>query len=132
MVERTAFAQHLEVHLCPRKRVPKKINKTVAIYVKFAQVVYKVIKVYIQVNKMNSTTLSTRIDEGTAKKLEALSKATKRSKSYLAAEAINKYVEEQSWQIDAIEQGIKEANKGNFSTDKEVKKFFSKWGIHAD
>jgi predicted transcriptional regulator len=79
---------------------------------------------------MGSSTLSTRIDDETAQKLEELSKATNRSKSYLAAEAIHNYVKEQSWQIEAIKEGVKQADAGNFATDKEVKKFFSKWGIN--
>jgi Predicted transcriptional regulator len=81
---------------------------------------------------MNSSTISARIDAKTAKKLEKLSEATNRSKSFLASEAIHKYVEEQTWQIEAIKEGIKEADKGNFATDKEVKKVFSKWGTHED
>jgi predicted transcriptional regulator len=81
---------------------------------------------------MNSSTISARIDPKTAKKLDELAKVTKRTKSFLASEAINRYVEEQSWQIEAIEQGIKEANEGRFASEKDVKKFFSKWNVDAD
>jgi len=79
---------------------------------------------------MGTLTVSTRIDNETAEKLEELSKATKRSRSFLAAEAIQKYVDEQSWQIDAIEKGIEEADKGNFATDKEMKEFFARWKVN--
>lgn len=78
---------------------------------------------------MASSTISTRIDSNLLKKLDKLSKATKRSKSYLAAEAIAHYIDEQSWQIEAIKEGINEADKGNFATDKEVQQFFKKFGI---
>jgi RHH-type rel operon transcriptional repressor/antitoxin RelB len=81
---------------------------------------------------MASLTISTRIDTKIAKKLDSLSKATRRSKSFLAAEAIEKYIDDQAWQIDAINKGIKEADLGNFASDKEVKKRFSKWGVNAD
>ncbi len=81
---------------------------------------------------MNSSTVSARINDSTAKKLEKLSKATKRSRSFLAAEAIQKYVEDQSWQIEAIKKGIEEADKGNFASDKDIKKFASKWNLNAD
>ncbi len=81
---------------------------------------------------MASLTISTRIDTKIAKKLDSLSKATRRSKSFLAAEAIEKYIDDQAWQIEAINKGIKEADNGNFASDKEVKKRFSKWGINAD
>ncbi len=76
-----------------------------------------------------SSLISARIDDTVSKKLEQLSKETNRSKSFLASQAIEKYIEEQSWQIAAIKEGISEADKNNFATDEEVKNFFSKWGI---
>ena len=78
---------------------------------------------------MANSTISTRLDINILKKLDKLSKTTKRSKSFLAAEAISRYIDEQSWQIEAINEGINEADKGNFVTDKEVQKFFKKYGI---
>jgi predicted transcriptional regulator len=41
-------------------------------------------------------------------------------------------VKDQAWQIQAIQEGIKEAERGNFATDKEVKKAFKKWGVNED
>ena len=81
---------------------------------------------------MGSSNISARIDDKVFEKLEKLAKATNRSKSFLAAEAINKYVDEQSWQIEAINKAVKEADKDNFATDKEIKEYFSKWGINED
>jgi RHH-type transcriptional regulator, rel operon repressor / antitoxin RelB len=78
---------------------------------------------------MKSQSVSARLSPETAKKLELLVKATARSRSYLVAEAIVTYVEDQAWQIEAIEEGIKEADKGKFATDKEVRKTFNKWGM---
>ncbi len=81
---------------------------------------------------MKAQTVSARLDPDTAKKLELLVKATTRSKSYLVAEAIETYVDEQAWQIGAIRDGIKEADKGKFATDNEVKKTFKKWDLNED
>ena len=81
---------------------------------------------------MNTSTISTRINKKTLRQLEKLSKATNRSKSFLAAEAIEKYIDEHSWQIQAIHEGIKEADKGTFATDKEVNKYLAKWGVNED
>ena len=81
---------------------------------------------------MKTNTVSARLDPGTAKKLEMLAKATARSKSFLVAEAIETYVEDQSWQIGAIKEGIKEADRGKFATDREVSKIFKKWGVNED
>jgi predicted transcriptional regulator len=52
-------------------------------------------------------TLSIRIDSGTKQKLDALSKQSKRSKSFLAAEAIAAYVELEEWQLGEIHCGYR-------------------------
>ena len=81
---------------------------------------------------MKTATVSAKLDPKIAKKLELLVKATARSRSYLVAEAIETYVEDQAWQIAAIEEGIKEADKGKFVTESQVKKTFKKWGVNED
>jgi len=81
---------------------------------------------------MKSATVSAKLEPSVAEKLDLLAKATARSRSFLVAEAIETYVKDQAWQIQAIQEGIKEANKGNFATDKEVKKAVKKWGVIED
>jgi len=81
---------------------------------------------------MKSATVSAKLEPSVAKKLDLLAKATARSRSFLVAEAIETYVKDQVWQIQAIQEGIKEAERGNFATDKEVKKAFKKWGVNED
>ena len=81
---------------------------------------------------MKTNTVSARLDPATAKKLELLVKATARSRSFLVAEAIETYVEDQAWQIGAIKEGIREADRGEFATDKDVRKTFKKWGVNED
>ena len=81
---------------------------------------------------MKSQTVSARLDPETAKILDMLVKSTARSRSYLVAEAIENYVEDQAWQIEAIREGIKEADKGEFATEKEVKKILNQWGLNED
>ena len=76
-----------------------------------------------------STTISARINDEIFSKLDKLSKATNRSKSYLAAEAIQKYIDDQSWQIEAINTAINDAKAGNFANDKEISKSKEKWKI---
>lgn len=61
----------------------------------------------------DSTTIVTaRIDAALKAKLEALARGTKRSKSYLAAEAIAAYVALNEWQIAEVEAGIAELDAG--------------------
>ncbi len=81
---------------------------------------------------MKSATVSAKLEPAVADKLDLLAKATARSRSFLVAEAIETYVKDQAWQIQAIQKGIKEADKDNFATDKEVKKAFKKWGVNED
>ena len=81
---------------------------------------------------MKSATVSTKLEPSISEKLDLLAKATARSRSFLVAEAIETYVKDQAWQIEAIQEGIKEANNDNFATDKEVKKAFKKWGVNED
>ena len=81
---------------------------------------------------MNTSTVSARLTDQTLKKLDELAKATARSKSFLVAEAVQAYVEEQGWQIKAIKEGIRQADNGNFASDEDIKKVLSNWGVDAD
>jgi RHH-type transcriptional regulator, rel operon repressor / antitoxin RelB len=63
------------------------------------------------VNTMSeTTTITVRLDALLKAKLESLAKNTQRSKSWLAAEAIAAYVEQEAWQIQAIEVAIQQAD----------------------
>ena len=55
-------------------------------------------------------------------------KATARTKSFLAIDALTNYVQHESWQIRDIHAGIEEADAGNFATDQQVKGVFAKYG----
>lgn len=60
---------------------------------------------------MRTTTLTVRVDADVAGRLEQLAEATKRSKSFLAAEAIEEYVTLQEWQVEAILAGVAQADR---------------------
>lgn len=77
------------------------------------------------------TTVTTRIDEETQSRLDQLAKATDRSRSWLVADAIRRYVEEEGWQVAAIEEGVRQAEAGDFATEDEVKAAFGEWGVDA-
>ena len=78
---------------------------------------------------MKTASVSARLTPDTAKKIALLAKALNRSKSFLAAEAIEAYVNDQQWQIEAILEGIKEADGGKFATERQMKKTMAKWGV---
>jgi RHH-type transcriptional regulator, rel operon repressor / antitoxin RelB len=75
-----------------------------------------------------STTLSVRIDNDTKKRLEALAKRARRSKSFLAAEAIAAFVEAETWQLDEIQTGIKQLDDGRSVSHQDVTNWLRSWG----
>jgi RHH-type rel operon transcriptional repressor/antitoxin RelB len=77
---------------------------------------------------MTTETLSIRIDAETKKRLSALSKRSKRSKSFLAAEAIAAYVESEEWQLGELHAGIAELESGKKVSHEKVSKWLNSWG----
>lgn len=78
-----------------------------------------------------STTMTVRLDDEVKDRLDRLAEATQRSKSFLAAEAIRAYVENNEWQIGEVQAALKEADAGDFASDKEVAAFARKWKVNA-
>lgn len=48
-------------------------------------------------------------------------------KDKVIAEAIQIYIEDQTWQAEAIKEGIRQADAGNFASEDKVKSVFSRW-----
>jgi RHH-type rel operon transcriptional repressor/antitoxin RelB len=81
-----------------------------------------------QMPPRTTTTLSVRIDATTRKQLETLARRTRRSKSFLAAEAITAFVEAESWQLDEIHAGLEELDAGQGVAHKGVAAWLRSWG----
>lgn len=75
-----------------------------------------------------TTTLSVRIDPTVRKRLEALARSSKRSKSFLAAQAIAAYVEAEEWQLDEIQAGLKDLEDGRSVGHERVSRWLRSWG----
>ncbi len=73
-------------------------------------------------------TLSVRIDSGTKQKLEALAKRSRRSKSFLAAEAIANYVEAEEWQLGEIQAAVAELDASDGVSHDKVSRWLKSWG----
>ncbi len=82
----------------------------------------------IQANTFMTETLSIRIDSETKKRLDALSKRSRRSKSFLAAEAIAAYVEAESWQLGELQAATAEVDSGKGVGHEKVSKWLGSWG----
>ncbi|MDP3410026.1 CopG family ribbon-helix-helix protein [Bosea sp. (in: a-proteobacteria)] len=68
-----------------------------------------------------------RLDDQMLAKLDALAADTDRSRSWLAAKAIEDYLERNAWQIARIKDGIAEADRGEFASDEDVEAVFTKY-----
>lgn len=78
---------------------------------------------------MSGTTLiSARVPAEVAQRLEALASETHRSKSYLAAQAIEEFVNLQEWQVAAIKEGMAAAEKGKVKSHAQALAILNSWG----
>jgi predicted transcriptional regulator len=68
--------------------------------------------------------MTVRVEPEVKTKLDKLAKATARTKSFLIADAIREYVEINEWQIEAIQEGIRQADAGKLIAHDKLKK---KW-----
>ena len=78
-----------------------------------------------------STTMTIRIEDEVKDRLERLADSTQRSKSFLAAEAIRQFVENNEWQVGEVKAALKEADAGDFAEDRDVAALARKWKARA-
>jgi RHH-type transcriptional regulator, rel operon repressor / antitoxin RelB len=78
-----------------------------------------------------SSVLTLRLDSKLKRQLDLLSRATSRSRSFVAAEAIREYVALNRWQIEETAKGIVEADSGDFASDQDVQRTLRKWTRRA-
>lgn len=76
--------------------------------------------------------MTIRMETAVKNRLNKLAKATNRSKSFLAAEAIRQYIEMNEWQLQQIHAAVAEADAGDFATEAEVKAVMDKWHAGKD
>ena len=57
-----------------------------------------------------TNTMTIRLPIESMDRLDILAKATERSKAYLAAKAVEQYLDTQEWQIQAIQEAVEEAD----------------------
>jgi RHH-type transcriptional regulator, rel operon repressor / antitoxin RelB len=78
-----------------------------------------------------SSVLTLRLDSKLKKQLDQLSRATSRSRSFVAAEAIREYVALNQWQIEETTKAVSEADRGEFASEQEVQRTLKKWSRRA-
>ncbi len=73
-----------------------------------------------------STLVTVRVKPDIATRLEKLAETMERSKSYLAAEAIEEYLAIHEWHIQAINEGIAAADRGETISFEAIKQKWEK------
>lgn len=76
-------------------------------------------------------TVTVRLESELKQRLESLSEATQRSKSFLAAAAIRDFVDLNEWQVQEIGKAVGEADRGEFASDERVREVFGNWEVGA-
>ena len=79
-----------------------------------------------------STTMTIRLEDGIKNRLDQLANLTRRSKSFLAAEAIAAYVDTNEWQLAEIQAALTEAEARDYATDQDMADLALKWRADAD
>jgi RHH-type transcriptional regulator, rel operon repressor / antitoxin RelB len=78
-----------------------------------------------------SSVLTLRLDAKLKNKLDRLSKSMNRSRSFVAAQAIEEFVSVNEWQINEIKKAIAAADRGEFASDEEVEQRLKRWTRRA-
>jgi predicted transcriptional regulator len=71
--------------------------------------------------------LTLSVAEEVAARLEQLAKATGRPAEQLATDALERYLDYQSWKAEKIRRGIACADAGDFATDAELDEAFDRY-----
>jgi predicted transcriptional regulator len=81
---------------------------------------------------MSSATITVRLEHEVKDRLARLANSTRRSKSFLASEAIREFLENNEWQIAETRAALKEADEIDFASAREVNRVQRKWKLDAD
>jgi RHH-type rel operon transcriptional repressor/antitoxin RelB len=77
---------------------------------------------------MPSTTFTVRVESEVKKRLEKLAKSTGRSRSFLAAEALNEYLDVNEWQVAGVKRAMASLDRGDGVPHQDVKDWVNSWG----
>ena len=80
---------------------------------------------------MTTSTFTVRVDSAQVKRLEALAESTGRSRSFLAAEAIDSYLEVNEWQVEGIKKAMVSMDANGGVDHAEVKAWIATWNLSS-
>lgn len=78
-----------------------------------------------------SQSVSVRLDEQILEQLDLMARASDRSRAWLMAQAIRRYVEQEAWEIEAIEKALKKlkAGRATFADHEAVEGWVMSWDM---
>lgn len=76
--------------------------------------------------------LTLRLDSRTSRRLARLAKATDRTRVRLAEEALAKFLDDQAWQLAAIEEGVAAADAGEVVAHDDIEAWVKSWGTRRE
>ncbi len=83
-------------------------------------------------DKPSTEVVTVRLERRLKRRLDALARASNRSKSFLAAEAIGAYVNSQEWQLAAIQEGVAAADRGDLIAHEAITDWVDSWDTNEE
>jgi len=79
-------------------------------------------------------TLSIRVPEEIGEQLEKLAESTGRTRSFLALEALRRYLAQEEWQTQAVRTALERADSGTakYASHNTVDHWLDGWGTDAE
>lgn len=80
-------------------------------------------------------TITLRLDDETHQRLSSLAETTDRSKTYLTTQALETYLANQEWQIQAIQEAVNKADTAkadDFVDHDKVVNWLDTWGTEDE
>ena len=75
-----------------------------------------------------TTTLTLEVPQAIQERLEEVSRSTERTKTWLALEALRSFLDLYEWQVQAIREGIADADAGRLVDHEKVVAWLESWG----
>ena len=78
-----------------------------------------------------SRSVAVELDDEILQALDQLARRTERSRDDIICQAVQNFLDLQTWQIDKIEAGIAAAERGDFATEEEIARIAEKYSTPA-
>lgn len=76
------------------------------------------------------STVTARISQDISDQLDEMAASTKRSKSFLVAEALKAYLEAHAWQVARTHESLVQADHGKFASQERIQDAFEQIGLN--